>query len=196
VGTDVFALITQWDPIVADFRAARSLDFYWDAYDPYNDAFLAAQAAGRPTPEPPEQLLPYAVERPYRGGFSFVAAGWYYTFLRPHLPDDLRASVSTFLDLVYGEDRPDDLHEDAGVRTDPSTFYTMRPATARLAHTHAEAVPWDALEEAAADIVVPEMVNDRHIPDFESALIAIHRQRDWIAEAAATDRGIVVIISQ
>jgi hypothetical protein len=196
VGTDVFALIAEWEPMVADFQAARGLDFYWDANAAHDDAFLAAQAAGRSTPEPPERLLPYAVEREYLGGFSFVAAGWYYTFLRPLLPADLRGPVSAFLDTVYSEDPPDDLSEDSGVTADSDVRYAMRPETARLAHALAEAVPWDTLYEVAEGIIIPEMADDRYTPDFGSASTAIWMQRDWIAEAAATDCGIVVIISQ
>jgi hypothetical protein len=196
VGTDIFALVTQWEPMVADFRAARGLDFYWDVNAADNDAFLAAQAAGRPVPEPPERLLSYAVQRPYSGGFSFVAAGWYYEFLRPLLPVDLRVPVSAFLDMVYGTDPSDDLREDSGVTGDSAVLYAMRPATVRLAHARAQALPWDSFYQVAEGIVVPEMIGDRRTPDFGSASIAMWAQRDWIAEAAATDRGIVVVISQ
>ncbi|WP_283136280.1 hypothetical protein [Rhizohabitans arisaemae] len=195
MGTDVFALITKWEPMVADVRVARGLDFYREANAAYNDAFLAAQAARQPTPEPPERLLSYAVERTYRGGFTFVAAGRYYTLLRPRLPADVRTPVSAFLDMVYGGEPPDDLREDSGVAADSAVFYAMRPETVRLAHARAEAVPWDAFSEVAEGIVIPEMAGDRYTPDFESASPAMDTQRDWIAEAAATDRGIVVVIT-
>ncbi|QKG20837.1 hypothetical protein [Actinomadura verrucosospora] len=193
MGADVFALVTRWEPMVADFRAAGGLDFYWDVNAAYNDAFPAAEPVGRSVPE---RLLSYAVERPYQGGFSFVSAGWYYGFLRPLLPVDLRVPVSAFLDMVYGEDPPDDLREDSAVAADSAYLYAMRPATVRLAHARAQALPWDTFYEVAEGIVVPEMDNDRYTPDFGSASIAMYVQRDWIAEAAATDCGIVVIISQ
>jgi hypothetical protein len=64
VGTDVFALIAEWEPMVAGFRGARGLGFYRDANVAHNDAFRAAQAAGRARPEPPERLEP----RVRRGG--------------------------------------------------------------------------------------------------------------------------------
>lgn len=200
MGTDVFALVTRWEPMVAAFRAARGLGFYWDANARQNEELEAARVAGKPASlDDIPDLLPYATERDFWGGRAFVQAGYYYGFMRRHLPPAMRDPADAFVRMLYQEDRTgsDDLSTDAGVPGDADVLYAMRPATVRSALARAAAVPWTALEEIGDQIVVPEMIDSRYVPNYTTfADHVLHQQREWLHEAAASDRGLVVIISR
>jgi hypothetical protein len=202
VGTDVFALVTEWEPMVTACRTAKGMDFYWDAVGRQNDLLWAAQEAGTPVDiDTLPELLPFAVDRALTNGSAFLAAGWYYEFFRPHLPESLREPADAFLGMIYPAacglpDSPNDLCVDAGLSEVEDVPYAMRPATVRRALGLADAVPWDAMRAVGDRTDVIEMATDRRVPDYGSFDVAVCQQRDWLGEAAGAGRGLVVIISQ
>jgi hypothetical protein len=204
MGTDVFALTTRWEPMVAAFRSAGGLGFYWDANARHNEEPRATWAAGeRSASSGPPNLLPYATESDFWGGRAFVVAGDYYDCLRPHLPVGLRKSADALMRLLYqGVFDPDprawsdDLSVDAGVPRDPDVLYAMRPATVRTALDRDGALPWADLARVAGRVTITEPWGRRYVPDYTAFESVIQHQRAWLREAAAADRGLVVIISQ
>ncbi|MBC6461337.1 hypothetical protein [Actinomadura sp. HBU206391] len=203
MGTDVFALVTHWEPMVAAFRAAGGLDFYWEANVRQNEELQAAWAAGRSAPPGDmPNLLPYADEHDFWGGRAFMVAGEYYDSLRPHLPPDLRDPADAFVRMLYPdnfrtgyETRSNDLSVDAGAPCDPDVLYAMRPATVRAALDRAAAVPWAALARIGDRTTLPERPDSRYVPEYATWEAIVHHQREWLHEAATTDRGLVVIMS-
>jgi hypothetical protein len=185
--------------MVAAFRDSRGLEFYWDANVRRNDELEAAQIAGRSDSyQYIRDLLPYAFTRDFATGRGFVEAGIYYDCFREHLPPAVRERADAFFRMLYPEDleRTDDLSTDAGVPPDADIRYAMRPATVRTALARAAAVPWTVMAEIGERTVVPEMSDSRYVPDY--SLFADHlvyQQRAWLSEAAAADRGLVVLMS-
>ncbi|MCH0567831.1 hypothetical protein I3F60_00875 [Streptomyces sp. MUM 136J] len=182
---DVICLIAEWAPAVAACRESRGTDFYWDA------------------PEHPSGPgLPFVVERDYRG-FDFIEAGFYYEVLRRQLPSGLRDTADAFLGSVYHDlgqgcpEPPDDLADDAGI--DPAeheTYYSMRPATVRAVREHARSVPWAEIERAAMNATVPPRVTRDDVRDIEHFRSIVWFHQDWLDEAARTERGLIVLLSQ
>jgi hypothetical protein len=196
---DVYALITQWDPMVAAYRDAGGLGFFWDANLRQIEELDAAEAAGKPISykDIPDRL-PYAIERDFGVGRSFMEASRYYYYFAPHLPPAIRDPADAFVDMLYPDDPADsdDLSADAGAPRDGNVAYAMRPATVRTALDRAAAVPWTAMAEIGERTVVPEMADSRYVSDYAMfADCVFYQQRDWLREAAAAGRGLVVILS-
>lgn len=201
MGLDIFALVTEWKPAVAAYREAGGLDFYWDANVARNERYYE----GNQSDELPE--LPYLEEWDLPGGRrSFMAAAEYYDFVRPHLPEPIRAPADTAFGMVlpgYGfEDwLPEDRNElmiDASAPGDGALLYAMRPATARKV-SEIE-IDWASLQKIADEHPYPED-GPQHISDHRN----LHADTlEWVAQAhlaavasaAARGRGIIAIISQ
>ncbi|WP_255953123.1 hypothetical protein [Streptomyces odontomachi] len=199
MGTDVFALITDWEPMVDAFRTAGDFEFYWDANARQNDRFLAAQAAGTSFDLDAEpELLPYAREHHIFGGFGFVAVEWYFDKLRASLPPHLREPLETFVRTLYAEDPRDcdDLAADGATGRDSSVLYALRPASVRRAVERFEAVPWDELRELDRRETLPELDEERYVPCFGAFEAVLRQQRAWLGDAAECGRGVVAVISQ
>lgn len=200
MGTHVFGLITRWEPMVDDYRATGSFDFYWDANVRQNDMLSAAQAAGTPFDlDALPELLPYAYEHRFFGGFGHIAAEWYHAALRHRLPPHLREPLTMWVRSLYGEDGArdcDDLAADSGMRGDRSVLYALRPSSVRTALERFGAVPWEELEEFAGRLELPEMAEDRYVPDFGAFEAMLWQQREWLSDAAERDRGVVAVVSR
>ncbi|WP_329518797.1 hypothetical protein [Spirillospora sp. NBC_01491] len=180
MGTDVFALITRWEPMVDAFRSSGSLDFYWNALP---------------------KLLPYAWQHRISGGYGFVEAAWYYDALREHLPVHVRTPADAFVRMLYArllfaEASSDDLKADSGGQGDECVLYALRPSSVRSALERFDSVPWDALSEIGARTVDPPRTGDRYVPDFDAFETVLYQHCRWLRDAAARDHGVVAIISQ
>jgi hypothetical protein len=178
-------LITEWQPMVGAYRAAGSMDFYWDADDPVD---LEA-----PT-------LPYTIERSFFLGWAFQAAAWFYESLRPHLPHGVLQPSDAFLTMLYPEavdGQPvNDLATDAGIAsgTGDNLWYAMRPSTVTRAVGLSDAVPWAQIEtigESADHLTIDE----DYMPDVGWFLTVLSHHQQWLREAAETGRGVVVLVS-
>jgi hypothetical protein len=199
VGVDTYALLVDWEPTVAAYRRCGGMDFPWDA-------------------------SPYVATRTLSPGSLILSAWDYYRWLRATLPPELLHPAALFLDMLspwdprpmpgeqvtgaHPDDVPvdhipvDDLHADAGyrgLRRYRGLAYSMRPETVRQAVRRADLVRWDDIEVAAElmDLRLPPPPDHRGHMDadlFVSVVIGQHRQ--WLADAAALDRGMVMIVSQ
>jgi hypothetical protein len=199
MGTDVFALITRWEPMVEAFRSTGSLDFYWDANARQNEIYFAAQAAGKRIDlDALPELLPYAWEHRSTGGRGLIAADCYYDLLRDHLPAPLREPADAFVHMLYPEepDHTDDLSTDSGTESDACVMYALRPSSVRAALRRFDAVPWTALSRIGERTVLPEMAGNRHMPNYSAFEAVLHQQWAWLSDAAARDHGVVAVISQ
>jgi hypothetical protein len=79
---------------------------------------------------------------------------------------------------------------------DTEVLCALRPGTVRLALRRADATPWDDLRVAGEDPGVPEMADDRHVPDYTTFESIVDAQLTWLREASHAGRGLVVMISQ
>lgn len=176
-------LIAEWAPAVEAYRAAGT-DFYWDTDE--------------------DEDLPFPAEEDYLSGFKrFQDLRNCYARIRPQLLPAEREGVEPFLRLVRGfgyddyRDLDNDLLADAGgpPPEEPIEF-AMRPSTVHRALELAAKIPWQALEAAC----------DR--TDFSDAVGKIWRLQGygdlhwmlgiylgWMKEAAAADRGLIVLVS-
>ena len=194
MGLDVFALVTQWEPAVAAYRAAGGLGFYWDANVARNERFTAGDESDA-LPE-----LPFLTEVQLPGGrSSYLWAGEYYDFLRPYLPAPMRAAAdATFglllphLDLDWAPPRRDDLAADAGTEPSGNVLYALRPESVRA--VLAGQPPWDDLLAMAeqhpfAPEPQPEYVND------STFQVTAGQHLATLARAAEGGHGVVTVIS-
>lgn len=186
VSYDIICLIAEWPSAVEACREARGDNFYWE------------------TPEDPngDIILPYAIERWYRG-YDFVHAADYYWHLRPHCPAELQDRADPFLSSIYYElwqgspDPPEDLAADVGVELgDYCTHYSMRPATVRTVLARARSFPWGDLERVAAKIPPRQPSTRRDVVDVEHFRTIVGLHEDWLAEAADLGRGVILLVSQ
>lgn len=187
MGFNAFGLVAEWEPAVAACRASGGVDFYWD------------------TPDDPAggDSLPFAFERDYWGRYDFIEAGSYYERLRERLPSRARAAADTFLGTVHHDlgqgcpAPPRDLIDDAGVPvTGTADYYSMRPATVTAVLAHASAMPWQEIEQAAADLALPPQLSRHEVRDFDHFRNVVSAHESWLTEAAGTGRGLIVLISQ
>ncbi|WP_326796628.1 hypothetical protein OG946_15100 [Streptomyces sp. NBC_01808] len=183
---DVICLIAEWAPAVAACRASHGTDFYWDA------------------PESPDGsvVLPFAIER-WRRGFDFIEAGFYYEILRPQLPGQLRDEADAFLGCIYDDlgqgcpEPPEDLADDAGIELEEyETHYSMRPAMVRAVLERARSVSWPGIEQAAVRAAMPARTTRYDVRDMEHFRRIVGMQETWLAEAARTGRGLIVMLSR
>ena len=194
MGLDVFALVTQWEPAVAAYRAA-GLGFYWDANVARNERFTAGDESDA-LPE-----LPFLTEVALPGGrSSYLCAGEYYDFLRPYLPTSMRAAAdATFglllphLDLDWAPPRRDDLAADAGIEHDGNVLYALRPESVHA--VLAGQPPWDDLLAIAAQHpVAPGPPQSEYVNDSTFQVTA-WQHLATLARAAQDGRGVVTVIS-
>ncbi len=171
MGTDVFALVTEWKPMVDAFRATGNLDFVWRS----------------------SSILPYAATQPFWCGPALVTADTYYEMLRAEMPADLVAEVDPFVRMLYPGNRSgtDDLAIDAGHAPDPVVFYSMRPQTVRVTWEHAAAMSWEWLRLAGGHL----RIGDRYVPDYDTFEAILDAQFGWLRHAARLDRGLIVVVS-
>lgn len=200
MGVDICALVTEWEPAVAAYRAAGGLDFYWDANVARNERF----AAGDESDDLPE--LPYLVEVDLPGGrSSYLAAGEYYEFLRPHLPAAMRAAADATYGLLLPHLGPEwapelrnDLAADAGIQACSDVFSALRPESVRdvlagqppLAQLLAIAEQHSLALETDVHLSLHHLVNDGQ---FE---MTVRAHLATLESAAENGRGVVTIVSQ
>ncbi|TDP92818.1 hypothetical protein [Labedaea rhizosphaerae] len=194
MGVDVFALVTAWEPAVAAYRAADGLDFYWDANVARNQRFLA----GDESDDLPE--LPFLTEVELPGGrSSYLCAGEYYDFLRPHLPTPMRAAADATFGLLlphlgpeWAPPRHDDLAADAGIEPSANVLYALRPESVR--DVLAGQPPWEEV------LAIAERYPVRPEPEPNYANEDTFQLTAWqhlatLASASADGRGVVTVIS-
>jgi hypothetical protein len=179
VGVDAYGLIAEWEPVVAAFREAGGLDFYWHTAEPDYD----------------DDVLPYAIEL-YQPGRQVWQAGNYYAYtMRDRLAEADRALADGYCSMIFSslDSAPDDLSIDAGVPHDGDVEFAMRPATVLDAVARAAVLPWRALEEAGESIgTVSELGREFGFAGFE---YAVRTYTSWLTSAAADGHGFVAIIS-
>ena len=183
MGVDIYGLVADWDATVAAAREAGGLDFFWDVDE-----------------------LPYADEFYLPSGRRYYEVADYYGYVRRHLPGRLRAPADAAFGMVcpgWGEeflveDR-DDLSADAGVQCG-DLIYAFRPATARA--VAAIEVPWDELRAIGERHPIPDDCTDppreylNTVLDWDDFEWRIRTHLECVADAAATGRGVLAIISQ
>jgi hypothetical protein len=187
MGVNFIGLIAEWAPAVEAYRASGT-DFYWD------------------TDEDAE--LPFADED-YLGGFKrLMDLSNCYLKISPELSDEEREGIEPFLRLVGGfeteRDREldtspvNDLLADAGGSPRPDEYipFTMRPSTVRLALELAEYIPWKALEAACARTDFSDVAgNSWFLQGYDDLEWMLDIYLDWMKQAAALDRGLIVLVS-
>ncbi|GCD96900.1 hypothetical protein [Embleya hyalina] len=197
MSTDVTGLIAEWETAVAAYRATRGMDFYWDR----SRGPTVGAVAEEPWVE--REPLPFAIERDFAPGSHFLDARDYYAFLRPLLPHYLFGPVDAFLSMLWpGPDAgdADDIREDAGrpgrpAPPDRAIAFSMRPLTVRVALERASRIPWDEVEIVGElQEIEREVGTTDRMESWYFVHVVVHRQREWLAEAADLNRGLIVLV--
>lgn len=185
MGVNIIGLVADWEPTVAAYRETGT-DFYFDLDE--------------------DEELPFA-EEDYLPGFKrFLNTADFYLKIQAELAASDRERLEPFLRWVSafdldgkwrsGTDPADDLRADAGGRADGSVLFAMRPAKVLDALALAERLPWRAIEAACGRVDLSDAAGDiwriEGYGDFEWILTTYI---DWMKEAAAAGRGLVVLVS-
>jgi hypothetical protein len=186
MGVSFIGLIAEWAPAVEAYRASGT-DFYWDTEE--------------------DAEIPFA-EEDYVGGFKrFLDLSSFYLKIQPELSDRDRECIEPFLRLVGGFQTAEDLKLDThpvndllvdagGPQPEEYIPFTMRPSTVRLALELAEYIPWQALEAACDRVDFSDVAGDSwFLQGYDDLEWMLGIYLSWLKEAAAANRGLIVLVS-
>lgn len=199
MGFDVFALTTEWQPMVDDYRRAGSFEFYWQLNAAHNDREAELNARGIfSSLDDEEELLPYAKESKRFGNYGHATVRHYFDHvLTPKVKPKLLEPLRRALDLILPENGSrDDLADDADRPHDSDVLYAVRPAgVPEVLEALRNIDPGDHVWWATEQLGEAATWDDRYVPDFGAFEAALTLHEDWLHEAAAQRRGLVVVLS-
>jgi len=185
MAVEIIALFADWEPAVAAYRESGT-DFYWDPFE-------------RGVDEPP------FAEVEDLGGFKvFLSVRGFYLELRDELAAADRALLEPFMRLIgeysavedWNGHPADDIVNDSDGPPPDDHMFSMRPAKVLHALEVAQAIPWQAVEEACERLDLGSDRDDpRSIGGYHQFEWILTTYIGWMQRAAAAERGLIVLAS-
>jgi hypothetical protein len=185
MSVEIIALIADWQPAVEAYRSSGT-DFYFELDE--------------------DEEPPFA-EVDDLGGFKrFLNTESFYYKLASELPASERERLEPFLRLIGAYHTPEDweqefepandlLSDAGGPPPEDPMMFAMRPSKVPLALEFAEAIPWEAVEAACGRLDLTAAREDVwRISGFDDFSWILTTYINWIKRAAATGRGLIVIV--